>query len=90
MKTYRVYIKGVVQGVFFRKFLKDKAEELSLKGFVRNLKDGRVELVIEGKDEKVGEMIDICKKGPQHSKVENVNYEEIHHQGFKDFKISRL
>mgnify|MGYP001562409564 FL=1 len=38
-KSVRLYISGVVQGVFFRIFIKDNAEKLDVKGFVRNLED---------------------------------------------------
>lgn len=90
MKTLRIKIKGVVQGVFFRKFVKENADKLSVRGFVRNLEDGRIEMVIEGKDEKVNELLEICKKGPKHSEIKEIEVEEIKHQGFQDFKVSRL
>jgi len=88
MKTLRIYVSGTVQGVFFRNFLKEKAEELNIRGFVRNLDDGRVEVVLEGRDEKVNEMIGICKTGSPHSDIKKVETHELKHQGFKDFKIS--
>lgn len=90
MKTFKIYVSGTVQGVFFRRFIADKADELNLKGFVRNLDDGRVEVVIEGKDEDAKIMVGICRQGPPHSDVKNVEYEEISHQGFKNFKIMRF
>ena len=49
MKTIRIYLTGSVQGVFFRKFLEDKANGLNVRGFCRNLEDGRVEVVVEGR-----------------------------------------
>jgi acylphosphatase len=87
MKTLKFFISGNVQGVFFRKFIEDKANELGLKGFARNLNDGRVEVVVEGKDENVNKIIEICRKGSPHSEVKNVEVEEIKHQGFSGFKI---
>lgn len=68
----KVIISGKVQGVFFRAYTKEKAEELRLKGWVRNTKDGRVEAVFEGVKEKVEEMIKWCRQGPPGSKVEKV------------------
>ena len=53
MKTLKILITGTVQGVFFRNFIKEEAEKLELKGYVRNLPDKRIELVIEGRDESV-------------------------------------
>jgi acylphosphatase len=79
-----------VQGVFFRKFVKENADELGVRGFVRNLNDGDVELVIEGKDEKVNEMLNRCKKGPKHSEITDIEIEEIKYQGFEGFRVSSL
>lgn len=90
MKTIKIFISGSVQGVFFRKFIEDKANELGLKGFARNLEDSRVEVVVEGKDENVNEMAEVCKKGPSHSDIKNVTTEEIKHQGFSGFRILRI
>ena len=90
MKTIRLFISGTVQGIFFRGFLKEKADELGLKGFARNLDDGRVEVVVEGKDENVNEMVNVCKQGPKHSDVKEVKSEEIKHQGFVGFRVLRL
>jgi acylphosphatase len=87
MRTVRMYISGTVQGVFFRAFVKECAEKLGLKGFVRNLDNGKVEVVAEGRDENIKQMIENCKKGPAHSDVKDVKVEESKHQGFKEFKI---
>jgi len=89
MKTVKIFVSGTVQGVFFRQFIKQKANEFDLKGFARNLDDGRVEIVAEGRDEKVNEMIEACKKGAPQSIVDEVQIEELNHQGFDDFKILR-
>lgn len=90
MKTLKLFISGIVQGVFFRKSVEDKAKELELKGFVRNLDDGRVEVVVEGKDENVNEMVKACKQGLPHSEVKSLTTEEIKHQGFSGFRTLRL
>lgn len=90
MKTIKIKISGSVQGVSFRNFLKETAENLNLRGFVRNLEDGRVETVAEGRDENVNEFLSQCKLGPKHSDVKNIEIEEIKHQGFEGFKISML
>ena len=90
MKTIRVYLSGNVQGVFFRKYIEEKANELGIRGFVRNLEDGRVEVLIEGKDENVNSMLEICKKGNQHTKVEDIQFQELKNQGFKGFKVLRI
>jgi acylphosphatase len=88
MKTIRIRISGTVQGVFFRKFIKEKADELNVRGFVRNLEDGNVEVIVEGRDERVNEMLEACKKGSPHSEIKNIQFQELKHQGFEGFKIS--
>ena len=90
MKTLKIKVTGTVQGVFFRKFVKENADELGVRGYVRNMEDGSVEIVIEGRDERVNEMLARCKKGPSHSEVSEVEVEEIKHQGFDGFKVSSL
>jgi acylphosphatase len=90
MKTLRLFVSGTVQGVFFRRYIKEEAEKKSIRGFVRNLDDGRVEIVIEGRDERVNELIQICKKGSPHSEVKKVEINELKHQGFDSFKIMSL
>ena len=90
MKTLKIIISGTVQGVFFRKFIQEKAQQLDLNGFIRNLDDGKVEVVIEGKDENINLMLDFCKTGPQHAEVKGVEHKEIKHQGFDSFKILSL
>jgi len=89
-KTVRLYISGSVQGIFFRQFVKDNAERNDLKGFVRNLEDGRVEVFIEGDLENVEKMIELCKKGPKHSQIRNVEEKEEKFQGLKEFKILHI
>jgi acylphosphatase len=79
-----------VQGVFFRKYIEEHANKIGIRGFVRNLEDGRVEVVIEGRDDKVQEMVKFCQNGPPHSQIKNVEINEIKYQGFQGFKISRL
>lgn len=68
----RVFVSGKVQGVFYRSSTKDMAEKFGLSGWVRNLADGRVEALFEGKKEFVEKMIEWCKCGPEFAKVTNV------------------
>ena len=89
-KSVRLYIEGTVQGVFFRNFVKENAEKNDVHGFVRNLDDGSVEVFLEGDNEKVDKMIEICKKGPKHSQIRNVILKEEKFQGFKDFKVLHI
>jgi acylphosphatase len=67
-----VIISGIVQGVWFRVNTKNMAEQLNVKGWVRNTKDGDVEAIFEGEKNAVDNMIKWCYKGSPLSKVKNV------------------
>lgn len=75
MKRVHLIISGNVQGVFFRHNTNRVANKLSLKGFVRNLPNENVEVIAEGNEDKLKELIEFCKKGPIGANVENVKIE---------------
>lgn len=83
-----IFVAGLVQGVFFRSQTKNKAGELGLFGWVRNLADGRVEILAEGEKDKLEKLIDWAKKGPDSARVDGleINWQE-HNDEFKDFEI---
>jgi acylphosphatase len=89
-KAVRMYIEGTVQGMFFRQFIKDNAERNNIRGFVRNLEDGRVEVYAEGDGESVEKMIEICKKGAPHSQIKKVEVKEERFQDLREFKILHI
>ena len=89
-KSVRVYIDGTVQGVFFRSFVKENAERYDVKGFTRNLEDGRIEVFLEGNTDDVNKMIELCKKGPRHSQIRNVDIKSERFQDFKSFKVLHI
>jgi acylphosphatase len=68
-----LFIEGRVQGVFYRAFTRDIAHNLGLRGWVRNLHDGRVEAVFEGRKELVDKAIKGCYAGPPGSSVTNID-----------------
>lgn len=72
MKNAHIFISGFVQGVGFRHFIKNKASELGLTGWVRNMSDGRVEAVFSGSKEKIEKIILSCRKGPFLTEVESI------------------
>lgn len=89
-KAVRVYVEGSVQGIFFRAFVKENAERHNVKGFVRNLEDGRIEIFLEGNNDDVDKMIELCKTGPKHSDIRSVEVKEEKFQDFKTFKILHI
>ena len=71
-KRVRVFVKGKVQGVFFRQALKVKAIQQNVVGWVKNLLDGRVEAVLEGNEENINNLVEWCHGGPANARVEDV------------------
>ncbi len=86
-KAIRLLIQGTVQGIFFRQFIKEHAEKNKVSGFLRNLEDGRVEIFLEGNIENVDAMAAVCRRGPAHSNIRNVEEKPERLQDFKEFKI---
>ncbi|AAZ10238.1 acylphosphatase, putative [Trypanosoma equiperdum] len=68
-----VFVRGRVQGVFFRKHTQKAAEEFGVRGWVRNLPDGRVELMAEGPKQQVANLVKWCNEGSPKSRVEGVD-----------------
>ena len=75
-KRAHVFIEGKVQGVFFRAETQNTANRYHVKGWVRNLYDGRVEALFEGKEEDVERAVLWCHQGPAYSSVIKVEVKE--------------
>jgi len=83
-----VIVSGRVQGVFFRARTMQEALRQGVRGWVRNINDGRVESVFEGEENAVDAMIDFCQKGPTGAVVLGVDVKwEPFRSEFNDFKI---
>jgi acylphosphatase len=65
-------IRGRVHGVFFRQSTRERAQELGLSGWVRNLENGMVEVEAEGKRDLLEQLVAWCHKGPPSARVEGV------------------
>ena len=88
MQRVHIFISGIVQGVFFRQFIKENANKLSIKGYAKNLNNERVESVFEGTEINIKRIIELCKKGPVSSKVSNIEIiKEKYKREFKLFEI---
>jgi acylphosphatase len=90
VKRIHIYVSGVVQGVLFRHHTRERALGFGVTGWVRNLRDGRVEAVLEGEDDAIDRMIAFCKRGPPDAHVTKVEFKEESWTGeFKDFIVKR-
>ncbi len=72
---YRYVVSGRVQGVGFRYYVLREAQQLGLSGYVRNLRDGRVEVVAAGSAEKLGRLEALLWRGPVMARVDMVEAE---------------
>ena len=82
-ESFRVhlFVSGTVQGVFFRAHTQENARGLGLTGWVRNLRDGRVEIIAEGPKEKIEKLIEWCHEGPPSASVTDVKTEWLNATG---------
>jgi acylphosphatase len=84
---YQIKIAGKVQGVWFRDSTVKKAQELGVKGFVKNQSDGSLYIEAEGTPQTVKEFINWCHEGPPFAKVETVEIKDMEITYFEKFKI---
>jgi len=88
LKGIHIVISGVVQGVGFRWFVLRVAEKYGVKGFVRNLYDGSVEIVAEGSESTLEAFLDEVRIGPRHAHITGVKSEWLDYKGNdKEFRI---
>jgi len=88
MRSIRLLISGRVQGVYFRLFAQKKAKQLGVKGYAKNLADGRVEIIAEADNSSIEQLIKWSYKGRITARVDEVEISEwpIHEQ-FTTFEI---
>lgn len=90
MKIHKnLYISGKVQGVFYRKSTKEKADELGITGYVMNMPDGSVYAEAEGEESDISKFIAWCHIGPAAAKVTEIKVENAELADFPDFRIWR-
>ena len=89
-KSVRLFLTGNVHPMFFGPYVKQEAEKLNVRGFMRPLEDKRIEVFIEGDINAVEEMIPKCKTGPYNTKIRDVEMRDERFQDFKDFRIMKI
>ncbi len=89
MVRAHVFVQGRVQGVSYRAYAQHEAGRLGLRGWVRNLRDGRVELVVEGQKEGVERMLQWCHRGSPLAQVTKVTVEWEDPEGEGPFQVRR-
>ena len=75
-KCIHILVRGRVQGVYYRACARDRALELGIRGVVRNLRDGRVEIVAQGSESSLERFLEWCGQGPAHARVDDMEIED--------------
>ncbi len=89
IKSYCIFVKGKVQGVYYRANTLRQALNLNIKGFVKNMPDGSVYIEAEGEEKNLNKFINWCKTGPEQAIVSSIEKKESIIKDFKDFLIER-
>ncbi len=88
MKRYHLYVSGRVQGVGFRWYAQRIGNKIGVYGWVKNLPDGRVEIIVEGEKEKVERFLEELKEGYLGKNIREIEkIEEVYKGEFEDFEI---
>ena len=85
---YHLIITGIVQGVCYRYYTRERAVELGVTGWVRNRMDGSVEVVAEGGNDALAALTNWCREGPSHAHVADVAV--THGEGTGEFARFRI
>ena len=89
LRSYKIIVKGKVQGVGYRFNAQANAHKYNLTGFVRNMHDKSVLIHAEGQEENINKFIEWCYVGPRYSEVHEVNAQEQEVVGYQTFEIKR-
>ncbi len=88
-KHIQLYIRGKVQGVWYRGSTQQKARALGLCGIVCNRADGSVYAEVEGEEKLVEELINWCRQGPPNARVDHLEWKAGKWKNYSDFQILR-
>jgi acylphosphatase len=89
LQTISITVIGQVQGVYYRQSTREKALELGVSGFVKNLPDGNVRILATGTADQLDKLVIWCKQGPPYAKVKAVDVNNEEPQVFMGFAIQR-
>ena len=88
MEEVHATVEGRVQGVMFRHFLKERAQEFGLSGTVENLENGSLEVIAQGPKEKLERFVIFLRKGPPQAQISRVHIEwRVPHERLENFQI---
>jgi acylphosphatase len=83
----RVIIGGRVQGVGFRYFVQENAHKFQIKGYVKNVPGGSVEIDAEGESKFMDKFLQACRRGPIYAHIETFTIHDVPEYGYTRFRI---
>lgn len=89
MQTFVIVVSGKVQGVYYRQSAKQRAQQLGITGFAKNMPDGSVLLIATGTHSQLTEFVDWCRKGPPAARVSDVTVQQEEAHPYDSFTIQR-
>ena len=89
LQTISITVSGKVQGVFYRQSTREKAVELGLTGYVKNMPDDTVFILATGSTEQLDKFSAWCRQGPPKARVATIDIKELPLQQFPNFRIER-
>lgn len=88
IKSCSIEVRGRVQGVGYRYWVRDTASDLGLKGFVSNRYDDRtVQIEAEGEEQEISDLIEQCRTGPPLARVTDIRVDYVPLRNYKEFVI---
>jgi len=87
IKHLEITVKGKVQGVFYRASTKAVADQLGVRGYVKNGDNGEVLIVAEGDNASLDMFLDWCREGPEHADVISVESNEAELKNYRNFEV---
>ncbi|MHA1559374.1 MAG: acylphosphatase [Alphaproteobacteria bacterium] len=84
-----VIIRGRVQGVGYRYWLRQEAKRRNVNGWVRNLRDGTVEAYFAGDSRRVADILAVCRRGPAEAQIDGIDVSETADEGGSGFRVRR-
>jgi acylphosphatase len=88
-KHLTIKVQGKVQGVFYRASTKAVADQLGVRGVVKNMPDGSVYIEAEADAPTLDMFLDWCHEGPEHAQVTSVETEEGELKNYRNFEVVR-
>ena len=87
MKAIEITVKGLVQGIGYRYFVREKAKQAGINGYVMNLTDGNVLIIAQGDDRDLNDFIEGIKTEHSYAEINEIDIKEAKEEDFEDFQI---